>query len=170
MSIIDTATNSVLATVPVGNGPRSPVANSGLGKVYVPNYNDASVSVIDTVTRTVRRRSPVGSGPMAVDAAAGLRHNVGAGHLRHRLRDGFGDQTLPSGAGATTSALSTTRTAATTSPTASTIRSRSSTPPRSGDGPGRTKPSRSSDLNGGNVYVVTRAAIRSACSMQRQAS
>jgi YVTN family beta-propeller protein len=68
--VIDTATNTVVATVPVGNEP-SGVAITPDGKhAYVTNLDEAlpagSVSVIDTTTNTVAATVLVGTYPVCV--------------------------------------------------------------------------------------------------------
>jgi YVTN family beta-propeller protein len=73
VSVIDAATGTVTATLPVGNSPLAVAADSAAGTVYVANYNDNTVSVIDVATGTVTATLPVGSNPtgVAVDPAAG---------------------------------------------------------------------------------------------------
>ena len=62
-SVIDTSTNKVTATVPVGHGP---YGVSAIGtKVYVANRNSNTVSVIDTATNHVTATVPVGNHPKA---------------------------------------------------------------------------------------------------------
>ena len=55
MSVIDTATNTVIATVPVGAYPIALATSTdgGSPQVYVVNYQSGSVSVIDATTNTV---------------------------------------------------------------------------------------------------------------------
>src|SRR5664279_4601844 len=53
VSVIDTATNKVTATVPVGIGPEGVAVTPDGKKVYVANNDSNSVSVIDTATNTV---------------------------------------------------------------------------------------------------------------------
>jgi YVTN family beta-propeller protein len=62
--VIDTASNTVVATIPVGNSP-SGVAVAPDGKhAYVANYFGNSVSVIDTATNMVVGTAiPVGTFP-----------------------------------------------------------------------------------------------------------
>jgi YVTN family beta-propeller protein len=50
VSVIDTATNTVVATVPVGNAPTAVAVTPDGTKAYVTNYGSASVSVIKTAT------------------------------------------------------------------------------------------------------------------------
>ena len=77
VSVIDTATNTVVATVPVGNGEvanpflfPSGVAVTPDGKhTYVTNASSNTVSVIDTATNTVVATVPVGINPYGVAIA-----------------------------------------------------------------------------------------------------
>jgi len=66
VSVIDTATNKVIATVPVGSRPRGVAVTPDGTKVYVANSKSNNVSVIDTVTNTVTSRVNVGSRPKGV--------------------------------------------------------------------------------------------------------
>ena len=83
MSVIDAATNTVTATIPVGSGPGGVAVDPAAGTVYVTNADAGTVSVIDAATSAVTATIPVGSGPygVAVDPAAGTVYvtNVGAG-------------------------------------------------------------------------------------------
>jgi YVTN family beta-propeller protein len=65
VSVIDTATNTVSATVPVGNGPVGVAVKPDGSKVYVANEGANTVSVLDTATNTVIATIPVGNGPDA---------------------------------------------------------------------------------------------------------
>ena len=53
VSVIDTETNTITATVPVGNWPYGVAVSPDGKKVYVTNDHDNTVSVIDTATNTV---------------------------------------------------------------------------------------------------------------------
>jgi len=53
VAVIDTATNTVVATIPVGVGPEGVAVTPDGSKVYVTNRGDATVSVIDTKTNEV---------------------------------------------------------------------------------------------------------------------
>ena len=53
ISVIDTASDMVTATVEVGNSPRGIAVSPDGTKVYVANEDSKSVSVIDTATNTV---------------------------------------------------------------------------------------------------------------------
>jgi YVTN family beta-propeller protein len=69
VSVISTATNTVVATVTVGNAPADAVATPDGSRVYVTNFYSDSVSVISTATNTVTdtiqlsTASPVDTGP-----------------------------------------------------------------------------------------------------------
>ena len=64
VSVIDTFSNTVAATVTVGNGPQG-IAIAG-SSAYVANYNDGTVSVIDTSSNTVSATVTVGINPQGV--------------------------------------------------------------------------------------------------------
>ena len=65
--MIDTATNTVIATIPVGIGPRGVAVTPDGSKVYVTDSSRLGhVSVIDTATNTVIATIPVGIGPRGV--------------------------------------------------------------------------------------------------------
>ena len=68
VSVINTSTNTVTTTVPVGTGPEgvavTPVTPSG-STVYVANLGANTTSVINTATNTVTTTIPVGSEPSA---------------------------------------------------------------------------------------------------------
>ena len=64
-ALIDTATNTVSATMPVGLNPTGVAVNPDGSKVYVANLNANTVSVIDTPTNIVIATIPVGSQPVA---------------------------------------------------------------------------------------------------------
>ncbi len=66
VSVIDTATNTVVATVTVGNGPVAAVVNAAGTRAYIANQQGNSVSVIDTATNTVVATVPVGSQPAGI--------------------------------------------------------------------------------------------------------
>ena len=60
VSVIDTATNTVTATIPVGSGRQGVAVTPDGSKVYVANTNSpGTVSVIDTATNTVTATVPV---------------------------------------------------------------------------------------------------------------
>ena len=66
MSVISTATNTVIATIPVGSSPVGVAVTPDGSKVYVANDGDNTVSVISTATNTVIGAPiPVGNDPVA---------------------------------------------------------------------------------------------------------
>ena len=66
VSVIDTATNTVVATVPVGNAPAGVAITPNGTRAYVANFSSDTVSVIDTATNTVVATIPVGNNPQGV--------------------------------------------------------------------------------------------------------
>ena len=66
VSVIDTATNTVTATVPVGSYPWGVAVSPDGTKVYVANEGSNTVSVIDTATNTVTATVDVGINPLGV--------------------------------------------------------------------------------------------------------
>jgi YVTN family beta-propeller protein len=65
VSVIDTATNSVVATIPVGIFPSGVAITPNGARVYVANIVN-SISVIDTATNTVVVTIPSGQFPNGV--------------------------------------------------------------------------------------------------------
>lgn len=63
VSVIDTTSNAVIATLPVGSGPRGIAVTPNNAFAYVANEFDEIVSVIDTATNTVTATIPVGPAP-----------------------------------------------------------------------------------------------------------
>jgi len=66
VTVINTATNKVTATVPVGSYPVGVAVTPDRTKVYVANTDSDTVSVIDTATNTVISTVDVGSVPSGV--------------------------------------------------------------------------------------------------------
>jgi YVTN family beta-propeller protein len=66
VSVIDLATNSEIATIPVGFGPFGVAVNADGSRVYVTNQSSSSVSVIDAATNSVIATIGVGSAPEGV--------------------------------------------------------------------------------------------------------
>jgi len=66
LTVIDTPTNSVDRSIPVGNHPAGVAVAPGGGFVYVTNYGDGTVSVVDTATLTVTATIAVSSNPDGV--------------------------------------------------------------------------------------------------------
>jgi YVTN family beta-propeller protein len=68
VSVIDGATNTVLATVPVGIDPESVAANPSTNRIYVANRYTGKVSVIEGATNSVVATIPVRLGTTDVAA------------------------------------------------------------------------------------------------------
>ena len=66
VSVIDTATNKVTATIPVGSNPLGVAINPNGTKVYVGNALSNDVSIIDTATNNVIAAVRVGNSPQGV--------------------------------------------------------------------------------------------------------
>src|SRR5205809_261187 len=66
VSVIDTASNTVTATVPVGTFPNGVAVAPDGAHVYVANVLDGTVSVIDTGSNAVTATVPVGGVPVGV--------------------------------------------------------------------------------------------------------
>jgi YVTN family beta-propeller protein len=60
VSVIDTPTRAVVATIAVGASPTGVAVNPAFTRVYVANYGSGTVSVIDTFTNAVVTTIPVG--------------------------------------------------------------------------------------------------------------
>ncbi len=66
VSVINTATNTITATIRVGNNPEGVSVSPNGRRVYVTNYTDNTVSVINAFTNTVIATIPVGSCPYGI--------------------------------------------------------------------------------------------------------
>lgn len=66
VSVIDTSTNAVIATIPAGLGPSGIAFAPSDGDVYVANSLYGTVSVIDASTRKVVATIPVGLDPSGI--------------------------------------------------------------------------------------------------------
>ncbi len=66
VSVIDTVTDTVTATIPVGEDPDGVAVTPDGLRVYVTNFLSDDVFVIDTQTNTVEATIPVGSGPVGI--------------------------------------------------------------------------------------------------------
>jgi uncharacterized repeat protein (TIGR01451 family) len=66
VSVIEAASNTVTATVPVGSGPIELAVTPDGSRVYVANEFSGNVSVIDTATNTVTATIRVGDTPQRV--------------------------------------------------------------------------------------------------------
>ena len=66
VSVIDTNTNTVVSTIPVGSVPRGIAFDPVHDRMYVSNQGSNTVSVINTNTNTVVSTIPVGSSPYGI--------------------------------------------------------------------------------------------------------
>ncbi len=66
VSVIDTANDTVVSTVPVGSFPLGVAVSPDGSRVYVTNGGSSSVSVIDAATDTVVSTVTVGTGPAGI--------------------------------------------------------------------------------------------------------
>jgi len=73
LSIVDLATNTVIATLPVGDGPQGVVINPAGTAAYVANTGDNSFTVIDTITL----ESTTIPGPGGIGASGATVHPDG---------------------------------------------------------------------------------------------
>ncbi len=69
VSVINIATNTVVATIPTGSQPFFASVSSDGSRVYTSNFSSNTVSAINTATNTVVATIPVGTGP---SGAAGI--------------------------------------------------------------------------------------------------
>src|SRR5229473_2812131 len=69
VSVIDTATYSVVATIPVGQYPAGVAITPNGAFAYVANFNSNNVSVINTATNSVTATVTVGTNPLGVAIA-----------------------------------------------------------------------------------------------------
>jgi DNA-binding beta-propeller fold protein YncE len=72
VTVVDGATNGIVGTVPVGNGPTAPAVNELTDRVYVSNLNDKTLSFIDGATLSVKATLalPMGIRFLSVDPVA----------------------------------------------------------------------------------------------------
>jgi gliding motility-associated-like protein len=66
VSVISTANNSLVATIPVGAGPYGVSVSPDGSRAYIANISSNTVSVINTASNTVIATIPVGAGPIGV--------------------------------------------------------------------------------------------------------
>ena len=85
VSVIDLATQQVVATVPVGRSPAGVVASSRVGKVFVSNPDSKSISVIDMRSQKVVATLPAGDGPVGIDASRDGQRLFAADWFKNRL-------------------------------------------------------------------------------------
>jgi YVTN family beta-propeller protein len=63
VALIDTATRSVVAAIPLGKGPGFPLFSPDSAKLYVMNAGEGDVAVIDVAAKKVSARHKVGVNP-----------------------------------------------------------------------------------------------------------
>ncbi len=80
VSVINGATNAVVATVRVGLKPEELGVNAATDRVYVTNLGSNNVSVINGATNAVVATVPVGTGPVAVGVNAATDRVYVANH------------------------------------------------------------------------------------------
>lgn len=66
LTVIDTASNTTIATIAVGTGPQGVAVNASTNRAYVTNSGSNSLSVIDTNSNTVLATVGVGAGPTGI--------------------------------------------------------------------------------------------------------
>ncbi len=66
VSVINTATNRLIANIPVGDKSYEIAFDSANDRMYVTNYNDDTVSVISTATNSVIATVSVGDRPLGI--------------------------------------------------------------------------------------------------------
>ena len=66
VSVIDGATDTVVATIAVGDGPINVAVNAATNRIYVANLGSDTLSVIDGATNAVVATIPVGDGPFGL--------------------------------------------------------------------------------------------------------
>jgi serine/threonine-protein kinase len=63
VGVIDTASNTLLTTIPVGRRPYASATTPDGSRLYVPSHDDGRIDVIDTATSTVVAEIPVAPNP-----------------------------------------------------------------------------------------------------------
>ncbi|MGW6413402.1 YVTN family beta-propeller repeat protein [Streptomyces vinaceus] len=112
VSVINAATNTVTATISVGESPFAVAVSADGTRAYVTNSFDDSVSVIDTATNAVTATIPVGDNPQAVAVSGTSAYITNVGSNSVSVFDTVTDSvtaTIPVGAVPTGVALSDTR-------------------------------------------------------------
>jgi LPXTG-motif cell wall-anchored protein len=80
-SVINTTTNAVTATIPVGAAPFTVALDPTTGTIVTANIGDNTASVIDTTTNTVTQTIGIGSAPdgSAVNTTTGVAYTANLG-------------------------------------------------------------------------------------------
>jgi YVTN family beta-propeller protein len=84
VSVIDTASNTVVATIPVGQYPNGVAITPDGAHAYVANQGDGTVSVIDIARNKVVATIRVGAGPVGVDITSDGTHPSEHDGRRHQ--------------------------------------------------------------------------------------
>ncbi|MBL0057141.1 MAG: beta-propeller fold lactonase family protein [Chitinophagaceae bacterium] len=66
VSVINTATNNVVTTIPVGSNPRGVSVSADGSRAYIANNGSSTVSVINTSTQSVIATIPITSSPLGL--------------------------------------------------------------------------------------------------------
>lgn len=66
VSVVDTATNGIVVTIPVGLSPQGVAVDTAHARAYVANTDGNSVSAINTSTNSVVTTIPVGASPIGI--------------------------------------------------------------------------------------------------------
>ena len=85
VSVIDLASQQVVALVPVGRSPAGVVAASRTGRVFVSNPDSKTISVIDMRTQQVVATLAAGEGSVGIDASADGSRVYAADWFANRL-------------------------------------------------------------------------------------
>ena len=86
VSVVDPATNTVVATIPVGEFPEGAAVLPDGSQAWVTNNGTATVSVISTATNTVTRTIPVGRFPGPITFSPDGSH----AYVGHFISPGIG--------------------------------------------------------------------------------
>ncbi|MBF6414985.1 protein kinase domain-containing protein [Nocardia cyriacigeorgica] len=83
VSVIDTATNTVVATIPVGPNPAGVAVDPARGTLYVTDRDERTVTLTDTGTRAAVASIPVGFDPVSVivDPDTPTIYVIGGSHV-----------------------------------------------------------------------------------------
>ncbi|MCB9305668.1 MAG: beta-propeller fold lactonase family protein [Lewinellaceae bacterium] len=85
VSVINTATNSVVATIPVGTKPVGVAVSPDGTRVYTGNTGSSSVSVINTATNSIVATIPVGNTPQGVAISPDSKKLYAANHFSNSI-------------------------------------------------------------------------------------
>jgi len=72
-SVIETATNKVVATIVTGQGAHGVVVSDDGSRAFIANTIDSTVSVIDTATQALTRNIKVGEGSGGITFRSAVR-------------------------------------------------------------------------------------------------